>query len=45
MTIFSDKKLSQKIERAEARSNADFIKSRAKLFPENGAEWIGLCDV
>lgn len=40
MTIFSDKNLSQKLERTEARSNADFVETRARLSPECGAEWI-----
>ena len=35
--IFSDKALSQKIERAEARSNADLVETRARLQPESGA--------
>lgn len=39
-TIFSDRALSQKIERAEARSNADFVETRARLMPESGAGWI-----
>ena len=43
--IFSDKSLSQKIERTEARSNADFVESRAKLFPTSGAEWIEVAGV
>ena len=38
--IFSDKNLSQKLERTEARSNAAFVEARAKLFPESGAEWM-----
>ncbi|MGB7070074.1 MAG: hypothetical protein WBD22_11320 [Pyrinomonadaceae bacterium] len=38
--IFSDKSLSQKLERAEARANADFVETRARLDPESGAEWI-----
>jgi len=38
--IFSDKNLSQKLERTEARSNASFVEARAKLSPETGAEWI-----
>ncbi|MDQ3799407.1 MAG: GNAT family N-acetyltransferase, partial [Acidobacteriota bacterium] len=38
--IYSDKNLSQKLERAEARSNADFVEARARMFPESGAEWI-----
>lgn len=45
MTMFSDKALSQKIERAEARTNADFVESRAVLFPEVGAEWIDVAGV
>lgn len=45
MMIFSDKTLSQKIERTEARSNADFVESRAKLFPESGADWIEVAGV
>jgi hypothetical protein len=39
-TIFSDRELSQKLERAEARSNADFVETRARLSPEVGAEWV-----
>ena len=38
--IYSDKNLSQRLERTEARSNANFVKARAELFPESGAEWI-----
>ncbi|HEX8736639.1 MAG TPA: GNAT family N-acetyltransferase [Pyrinomonadaceae bacterium] len=38
--IYSDKNLSQKLERAEARSNASFIEARAAMFPESGAEWM-----
>ncbi len=45
MPIFSDKALSQKIERAEARSTAGFVESRAELFPESGAEWIEVAGV
>ncbi len=45
MTIFSDKSLSQKIERANGRSNAEFVKSHAKLFPAIGAEWIEVAGV
>lgn len=37
---FSDLALSRRLERAEGRSNADFVEARAKLFPESGAEWI-----
>jgi len=40
MMIFSDKTLSQKLDRAEARFNAAFVESRARLFPELGAAWI-----
>ncbi len=40
MTIFSDRNLLQKIERAEAQTNAGFVETRARLFPESGAEWI-----
>lgn len=38
--IFSDKQLSQKLERTEGRANADFVVSRARIQPESGAEWI-----
>ncbi len=38
--IFADKTLSQKLERAEARSNVAFVETRARLFPDSGAEWI-----
>jgi len=38
--IFSDRKLSQKLERSEARSNASFVEARARLSPETAAEWI-----
>ena len=38
--IFSDRKLSQKLERTEARANAAFTEARARLFPETGAQWI-----
>ncbi|MDQ3713863.1 MAG: GNAT family N-acetyltransferase [Acidobacteriota bacterium] len=40
MTIFSDKSFSQKLERAEAVTSADFEETRARLFPASGAEWI-----
>ncbi len=40
MIIFSDRELSKRIERAEARFNAAFVESRAKLFPQSGAQWI-----
>lgn len=38
--IYSDKNLAQKLERTEAKANADFVETRAKMFPESGAEWI-----
>lgn len=38
--IFSDRNLSQKLERAEARANASFVEARAELAPERQAEWI-----
>ena len=39
-TPFSDLSLSRRLERAEGRSNADFVEARSKLFPESEAEWI-----
>lgn len=38
--IYADVNLSQKLERAEARANADFVETRARLMPESGATWI-----
>ena len=38
--IFSDKELSQKLERAEGRANAAFVESRSRINPETGATWI-----
>ncbi len=38
--IYSDRILSQKLERADARSNAAFVETRARLFPDSGATWI-----
>lgn len=38
--IYSDRKLSQMLERTEARANADFVDTRARLFPDSGAAWI-----
>ena len=38
--IYSDRTLAQKLERTEARSNASFVETRAKYFPESGATWI-----
>jgi hypothetical protein len=37
---FSSLSLSRRLERAEGRSNADFVEARAKLSPESGAAWI-----
>ncbi len=38
--IYSDRSLSQKLERAEARANAAFVESRARIDAEFGATWI-----
>lgn len=38
--IFSDKQLSQRLERTEGRANIDFVETRAKLDPELGAIWV-----
>ncbi len=38
LMVFSDRNLSQKLERAETQSNIDFVKARAEMFPESGAE-------
>ena len=38
--IFVDTQLSQRFERTEARVNADFVETRARLQPEHGAAWI-----
>jgi GNAT superfamily N-acetyltransferase len=38
--IYSDKSLSQKLERTEARANADFVETRAAIEPESSATWI-----
>ncbi|HLL14206.1 MAG TPA: hypothetical protein VK388_03940 [Pyrinomonadaceae bacterium] len=38
--IFSDLDLSRRLERAEAHANAEFVETRARLFPDVGAEWI-----
>jgi GNAT superfamily N-acetyltransferase len=37
---FSDVALARRLERAEARSNANFVEARARLFPDSGACWI-----
>ena len=38
--IHSDRNLSQKLERTEARANANFVEARRKMFPESSVEWI-----
>ncbi|MGE3467557.1 MAG: GNAT family N-acetyltransferase [Pyrinomonadaceae bacterium] len=38
--IYSDLTLSQKLERTEARTNADFVETRVRLDPACGAGWI-----
>jgi hypothetical protein len=37
---FSDLNLARRLERAEARANAEFVEARAKALPESGAQWI-----
>ncbi len=37
--IFSDLSLSRRLERAEGRSNVEFVEARAKVSPEVGACW------
>ncbi|MBK7933635.1 MAG: GNAT family N-acetyltransferase [Acidobacteria bacterium] len=37
---YIDRIFSQKLERTEARANADFVDTRARLTPESGAAWI-----
>ena len=38
--IFSDVDLARRLERAEGHANREFVETRARLFPEVGAEWI-----
>jgi hypothetical protein len=38
--LFSDLELAQRLERAEAHSNAKFVEARARVSPESGASWI-----
>ncbi len=38
--IYSDLTLSRKLERTEARANADFVETRKRLFPDSDATWI-----
>lgn len=40
MPIYSDKSLSRRLERAEARASADFVETRSRLEPDCGAVWI-----
>jgi GNAT superfamily N-acetyltransferase len=37
---FADLALAQRLEKAEARSNAGFVETKARLFPQSGAAWI-----
>jgi len=37
--IFSDLDLARRLERTEAQTNAEFVETRARLFPDSGAEW------
>jgi len=36
----ADLTLARRLERAEGRSNVDFVEARARVLPESGAEWI-----
>jgi len=36
---FADLSLARRLERAEARANADFVEGRARAFPDKGATW------
>jgi len=36
----ADADLSRRIERTEAKTNADFVETRARVFPATGAAWI-----
>ena len=42
---FSDLSLARRLERAEAKSNADFVEARAQFLPDSGAEWIEVAGV
>lgn len=39
---FADIELARRLERTEARANANFVEARAKAFPEVGATWIAV---
>src|SRR5437762_816494 len=38
--MISDRALSQRLERAEARASTRFVEARAKVTPDSGAQWI-----
>jgi GNAT superfamily N-acetyltransferase len=38
--IVADLALARRLERAEARANAEFVTARAAAFPDSGAEWF-----
>ncbi len=38
--IFSDRELAARLERTEAKANADFVETRSQLEPDSAAEWI-----
>lgn len=40
ISLLSDLSLSRRLERTEAKSNADFVEARAAASPEVGAQWI-----
>jgi hypothetical protein len=40
--IYSTKELSQKLERTEARSNADFVDTRKHIEPDTTVEWVAI---
>jgi hypothetical protein len=43
--IYIDKSFSQKLERTEARANADFVETRARLESKSNASWIDVAGV
>src|SRR5262249_55096277 len=38
--MVSDRALARRLEKAEGQSSADFVETRARLFPGSGAQWI-----
>lgn len=38
--LFSDLALARRLEMAEGQANADFVETRARVFPESAARWI-----